>query len=167
MRIEKFYYSESIAACEARKKEMWEKLRSEINMPQGMSEEEEKEWEWKAVKDMVSKIMPSTEVYTMLDPRKYDLFFVLAQVSVRLAQALTANLLVYTEDMTGWIIFVGTSIYCEDRDKDIFSRLVSAANGMHISASVDTGKGSPTDVDNAVQATFWFDLCTAMTETSL
>ena len=101
MRIEKIYYSESIAACEARKKELWEQIRGEMDMLQGLSEEEAKAREEKAIDDMVRKMLPPEEQCVTFDPRKYDLFVVLAKFSVSIAREMIANLLVYTEDGSG------------------------------------------------------------------
>lgn len=164
IQIEKFYYSESKSACEARQKELWKQLHREKDILQGLSEEEKKERGQKAISDMANGIMPLTEKCMIFDSRKYDLFVTLAKFSVQIAHELTANVLVYTEDMTGWIVFVGASLHCEDREKSQIVKMILAADGMHISASVDTGKGSPLDVDDAVQLTFWFDFYTIATD---
>lgn len=39
----------------------------------------------------------------------------------------------------------------------MLEKLTATADEVHIALSVDTGKGSPTDIDGLVRMEFWFD----------
>ena len=160
MRIEKYYYTESLAKLQTETREMWAKLRGELDILQGESEEEKKEREQKAIADMI----PLTKQNVSFDSRKYALFKALAKFSVSVAREMTANLLVYTEFDSGWIIFVGTSLYAENSYKDRLVKMLRVTDGMRISASMDTGQGDPTDIDDAIQLAFRFDFYITETE---
>ena len=157
MRIEKYYYSEYKTAYNELQKEMQERIHGQIEAQQGLLATNEHVDKNKTIEDMLSTLKQPSEYCAIIYPAKYDLFSVLAKFCTDLAKSLKANLLVYTEELTGWIILVGETMHCENKDKTIIEKLISAADGIHITSSVDTGTGSPTDIDGVVQLAFWFD----------
>lgn len=88
---------------------------------------------------------------------KFQLFTQLSASCQSLAQEIGANLFMDTDDHAGWITFICNVLIFKDAAKQIVHQLAVASDEMTIQASVDTGANTPTDVDNAVQLTFWFD----------
>ena len=94
---------------------------------------------------------------TIENTEKFQSFTQLSAPCQSLAQEIGANLFMGTDDHAGWITFICNVLSFKDATKQTMQQLAAAADEMTIQASVDTGANTPTDVDNAVQLTFWFD----------
>lgn len=168
MRIERYYYSEHKALWESRQKEMKEHLHIQKEATQKLSIEEQRELtlrQKKAIEETFLELlhMPSI-VYSAFNPQKYNVFVKLAEISVILAELLRANLLVYTEDMTGCISLVAEEMTYTREQKQLLSMLTLAADEVHVGVSADTGEGSPMDIDGLVRTEFWFDCYASVAE---
>ena len=59
--------------------------------------------------------------------------------------------------LIGCITFVGEELGYIEKHKAMLEKLTATADKVHIALSVDTGEGSPTDIDGLVRMEFWFD----------
>ncbi|MCD8357279.1 MAG: hypothetical protein LUE11_12030, partial [Clostridia bacterium] len=112
----------------------------------------------KTISDLLAKLLPlPDEVCTMINPFKYNRFLELVDISIAFAEERVVNLLVSTEGLTGCICFAGEELACLTEQKNVFGKFNAAADEVYIAPSVDTGKGSATDVDGGIRIEFWFD----------
>lgn len=161
MRIERYYYTEYKEEAEPRIKEMQEHLLLQQEAIRELPEEEQMEHheaQKESANEYLSEIMPlPSEICTIINPAKHRRFAELAEESISLAKELGANLLAYTENTTGCITFVGEELGYIEKHKAMLEKLTATADEVHIALSVDTGEGSPTDIDGLVRMEFWFD----------
>lgn len=144
MKIERFFYSDY--------KKAWENQQEEVK--KFIQREERPTIYTLQINEPIA--MPS-EAYKIIDPKKYKVFLELAKISIPFAKELRANLQIYTEDLTGSIIFVGEELNHTENEKVMLEKLISAADEVHVAISVDTGAGMSTDIDGLVRMEFWFD----------
>lgn len=57
----------------------------------------------------------------------------------------------------GCITFVGEELRYIEKHKAMLEKLTAVADEVHTALAVDTGEGSPTDIDGLVRMEFWFD----------
>lgn len=107
---------------------------------------------------VLSQLMPSTETtYTIIDPKKYNLFLELSTIAIKLAANIRGRLIIDEDTLSGCFILIAEEINATQKCKSQFLILTSAADEISIKVSVDTGEHLPTDIDGLIQYEFWYD----------
>lgn len=159
LRIEKFYYNDSLKDQDAQLAARWKELRARLYDPGFMPSDE-------SLEELIADVADDDawDEHVKFDEEKYALFVALGKRSVSIAKTLEANLLVNTELDKGWISFVGFSLLAMDGVKEQLTNILLAADGIHITKSMDYGQGKPSDINDVPQLTCWFDLWKPVTE---